>query len=99
MNNAGRAAPCARAPLTGAELGRRTFMRLQRISRRSTGKDAERTKGENRQEAKHGQILPTPSRQARARSRSGESATYPARSASKKWAAKMPTLTNARNAT
>ena len=60
MNNAGRATPCARAPLTGADLGRQTFTRLQLISRCSTRKIAERTKGENRQEAKHGQILPGP---------------------------------------
>ena len=53
--------PCAaRAPLTGADLGRHTFMRLQRISRRSIRKDAKRTKGEDRQEAKHGQIFPRP---------------------------------------
>ena len=35
-------------------------MRLQLISRCSIRKDAERTKGENRQEAKHGQIFPRP---------------------------------------
>lgn len=59
-NNAGRATPCARAPLPGADLGRQTFMRLQLIGRCSIRKDAERTKGENRQEAKHGQIFPRP---------------------------------------
>jgi hypothetical protein len=43
VNNAGRATRCARAPLTGADLGRPTFMRLQRISRCSIRKEAERT--------------------------------------------------------
>jgi hypothetical protein len=57
-HNAGRATPCAGAPLPGAELG--CQMRLQLISRCSNRKDAERTKGENRQEAKHGQIFPRP---------------------------------------
>src|SRR6478672_5981469 len=60
MNIADRATPCARAPLTGAELGRRTFMALQRISRCSIRKDAERTKGENREDAKHGEVFPRP---------------------------------------
>lgn len=47
-NDADRAMPCAAlAPLTRAEFGRRTFLR----------KDAERTKGENRQDAKHGHVL------------------------------------------
>jgi hypothetical protein len=41
----------------GADLERQTFMRLQLISRCSIRKGAQRTKGENRQEAKHGQIL------------------------------------------
>jgi hypothetical protein len=58
--NAGRATPCARAPLTRADLGCQPFRRLQRISRCSIRKDAERTKGENRQEANHGQIFPRP---------------------------------------
>jgi hypothetical protein len=35
-------------------------MRLQLISRRSIRKDAERTKGENGQQAKHGHIFPRP---------------------------------------
>ena len=56
--NAGRATPCARAPLPGADLGCQTFIRFQLISRCSIRNDAERTKGENRQEAKHGQIFP-----------------------------------------
>jgi hypothetical protein len=43
VNNTGWATPRARAPLPGADLGRGTFMRLQRIRRRSTGKEAERT--------------------------------------------------------
>jgi hypothetical protein len=43
VNNTGWATPHARAPLTGADLGRNTFMRLQRICRRSTWKEAERT--------------------------------------------------------
>ena len=58
MNNAGRATPCARTPLTGADLGCEIFMRLQLMGRCSIRKDAERTKGENRQEAKHGQTFP-----------------------------------------
>jgi hypothetical protein len=58
MNNAGRATPFARAPLPGADLGCQTFMRLQLICKCSIRKDAERTKGENRQETNHGQILP-----------------------------------------
>src|SRR6476661_10671333 len=60
MNIADRATPCARAPLTGADLGRRTFMPLQSISRCSIRKDAERTKGENREDAKHGEVFPRP---------------------------------------
>jgi hypothetical protein len=56
VNSAGRTSPCARAPLTGADLGRPTFRRLQLISRCSIRKDAER-KGENRQEANHDQNL------------------------------------------
>jgi hypothetical protein len=43
VNNTGWATPCTRAPLTGADLGRHTFMRLQRIRRRPTWKEAERT--------------------------------------------------------
>jgi len=56
MNNAGRATPRARTPLPGADIGCQTFMWLQLISRYPIWWDAERTKGENRQEAKHGQI-------------------------------------------
>jgi hypothetical protein len=52
-NDAGRAMPCAAlAPLTRAELGR-----LQLISGCCIRKDAERTKSENRQEAKHGYVI------------------------------------------
>lgn len=54
-NDAGRAMPrAAFAPLTRAELGRRTFPRLQLISGCCIRKDADPTKGENRHEAKHG---------------------------------------------
>jgi hypothetical protein len=46
-NDAGRSMPCAAlAPLTRAELGRRTFLRLQLISGCCIRKDAERTKSE-----------------------------------------------------
>src|SRR6476619_5747803 len=38
VNSAGRATPCASAPLTGADLGRHAFMRLQLVSRRSIRK-------------------------------------------------------------
>src|SRR5258707_361564 len=60
MNIAGRATPCARTPLTGADLGRHTFMRLRCIGRHSIRKQAERTKGENREDAKHGEVFPRP---------------------------------------
>ena len=43
MNNAGRVPPCACAPLTGADLGRGSFRRLQRVGWRSIRKEAERT--------------------------------------------------------
>jgi hypothetical protein len=56
-NDAGRAPCAARAPLTRTEIGRRTFLLLQLIRDCCIRKDAERTKGENRQEAKHGHIL------------------------------------------
>jgi len=43
VNNAARATPCACAPLTGADLGRHTFMRFQCICGRPIRKEAERT--------------------------------------------------------
>lgn len=55
MNNAGRA---TRAPLARTDLGCQIFTRLHLISGCSIRKDAERAKGENRQEANHSQILP-----------------------------------------
>jgi len=36
VNNAGRTTPCARATLARADIGRHSFMRLQRIGRRSS---------------------------------------------------------------
>jgi hypothetical protein len=78
-NDAGWAIPCAAlASLTRAELGRRTFPRLPLMSECCIRKDAERTKGENRQEAKH---WPRPSEKASANNRAnrGRFPWWPAR--------------------
>jgi hypothetical protein len=80
--NVDRTTPCARASLPGADVGCHPFRPVELISGCSIRKDAERTKGENRQNANHGQILsqsvllPSDGQEKRGRERRTRSPTH-----------------------